>query len=134
MPISATCSLCAPPAPPMLACAPSMLARALPLLPRAPAPLARALHQSFPPLLLSCAPSMLPRAPLAILFMLPLKRPCSLFQLKTAVGNPRFGVYIIYILYTPELRDLPILFEKESRAILKEAAKKHGRAKGSIKE
>jgi hypothetical protein len=32
--------------------------------------------------------------------MLPLKRPCSLSRSKTAIANPKFGVYIIYISVT----------------------------------
>ena len=33
--------------------------------------------------------------------MLPLKRPCSLSRTETAISNPKFGVYIIYI-YMPQ--------------------------------
>ena len=45
------------------------------------------------PSLLSPAPSLLPRAP----SVLPLKRPCSLSRPGTAILNPKFAVYIIYI-------------------------------------
>ena len=55
-----------------------------PLFPRAPSLLTRASAQSLSPLLLFCAPSLLP-----------LKRPCSLSQLKTAISNLRFEMYII---------------------------------------
>ena len=44
-------------------------------------------------LLLPLAPLLLPRAPL----LLPLKRPCSLSRPGTAISNPKFGVYIVYI-------------------------------------
>ena len=39
-------------------------------------------------------PIVLPLAP----SLLPLKRPCSLSRSKTVIANPKFGVYIIYIL------------------------------------
>ena len=46
------------------------------------------------------APSMLPRAPSLLPLapsVLALKRPCSLSRPGTAIPNPKFGVYIIYI-------------------------------------
>ena len=49
------------------------------------------------------APSLLPPLPLAppcspgAPSLLPLKRPCSLSRTETAISNPKFGVYIIYI-------------------------------------
>jgi len=45
------------------------------------------------PPLLPPAPSLLSPAP----SLLPLKRPCSLSRPRTAISNPKFGVYIIYI-------------------------------------
>ena len=39
------------------------------------------------------APLILPRAP----SVFPLKRPCSLSRPGTAISDPKFGVYIIYI-------------------------------------
>lgn len=59
---------------------PITLTRARSMLPRAPS-------------LLPLAPSLLPRAP----SVLPLKRPCSLSRPGTAILDPKFGVYIIYI-------------------------------------
>ena len=68
--------------------APTCCAPALPLYgPPAPSLLSPA------PSLLSPAPSLLPRAP----SVLPLKWPCSLSRPGTAILNPKFGVYIIYI-------------------------------------
>jgi hypothetical protein len=55
-----------------------------------PAPPHRSL---FAPSVLPPAPSVLPLAPL----LLPLKRPCSLSRPGTAIVNPKFGVYILYI-------------------------------------
>jgi len=65
------------------------------------------------------APSVLPRAPPCFLSasllrplapsLLPLKRPCSLSRTETAIPNPKFGVYIMYIyrfLKPKALRDL----------------------------
>ncbi len=43
-----------------------------------------------------CSPSA-PPCSLDAPSMLPLKRPCSLSRTKTAIANPKFGVYIIYI-------------------------------------
>jgi len=45
------------------------------------------------------APSPLPPAP----SLLPLKRPCPLSRTETAIPNPKFGVYIMYIyIYTSQ--------------------------------
>ena len=71
---------CAPPLPLYGPPAPSLLSPAPLLLPRAPSVFPR-------------GPSVLPRAP----SVLPLKRPCSLSRPRTAIFNPKFGVYIIYI-------------------------------------
>ncbi len=56
------------------------------------------------PLCSLCAPSVLPPAPP----VLPPKRPCSLSRSKTAIPNPKFGVYIIYI-YIPYVSNSVIL-------------------------
>ncbi len=83
------CPKMLPLAPPLLPLAPSLLPPAPPLLPPAPS-------------LLSPAPSLLP-----------LKRPCSLSRPRTAISNPKFGVYIIYIIYTPNLRLRVAVFIQE---------------------
>ncbi len=49
------------------------------------------------PIVLPLAPSLLSPAPLLLL----LKQLCSLSRLKTAIINPKFGVYIIYIYSNP---------------------------------
>ena len=55
------------------------------------------LPSTTPPALAHRAPSVLPRCSLDAPSMLPPKRPCSLSRTKTAISNPKFGVYIIYI-------------------------------------
>ena len=81
--------------------APTYYASALPY--GAPSCSLIALPCSFiAPSLLSLALSLPPPAP----SMLSLKQPCSLFRTETAIPNPKFGVYIIYIyIYNfPEIR------------------------------
>ncbi len=41
------------------------------------------------------APPCSPHAP----SLLPLKQPCSLSRTETAIPNPKFGMYIMYIYY-----------------------------------